>query len=56
MNAAQRSVAALIAVLIAAAVVLIIFDETVSGWVFGGFALVGFLMMLGMIASDRRGT
>jgi hypothetical protein len=55
-NAAQTAVAFLIGVLVAAAVVLIIFDETVSGWVFGGFALLGFLLLLGMIANDRRQT
>lgn len=54
MSRAQVAVAALAAVLIAAAVLLIITEHPWSAWVFGGFGLLGFVTLLGMIATDRR--
>jgi hypothetical protein len=56
-TAAQVALAALIGVLIAAGTTLIIVGANVSGWVFGGFGLLGFTALLSMIlTNDRRQT
>ena len=54
MSAAQISLAILIAALIAAGTVLVIFDEMLSGWILLGVALFGVLTFLGMVANDAR--
>lgn len=56
MKAAQVALAILCGVLIAAGTVLLIDDQTVSGWIFGGFGLLGFLSLLGMVVTDRAMT
>ena len=53
MKAAQVALAILCGVLIAAGTVLLVDDQTVSGWIFGGFGLLGFITLLGMVVSDR---
>jgi hypothetical protein len=45
-----------LSVLIAAAVALFVVDQPVAGWVALLVALLGLLMMLGMIASTGRAT
>lgn len=54
MNAAQAAFAALVACFIAAATVLLVLDEAVAGWVAMSVAIFGFLLLVGMIATDRR--
>lgn len=54
MKAAQIAFAALVAVLVASSTVLFVVDETVAAWVMAGFGLFGYLMLVGMIATDRR--
>jgi len=53
-RAAQIAIAVLAGVLIAAGTVLMVTDRTVSGWIMGGFGLLGFMTLLGMVAADRR--
>ena len=54
MTAAQVALAALVAVLIAGATVLFVVDENGPGWVFAGAGLFGFVMLMGMVATDRN--
>lgn len=53
MTAAQVAVAVLVGVLITAAVVLLVDEQDVSGWIFGGFGLFGFFTLLAMVLNDR---
>jgi hypothetical protein len=55
-TAAQVALAVLIGVLIAAAVVLIALGKSLSGWVFGGVGILGFLALLSMILTNDRRT
>ena len=54
MKAAQVALAVLVAVLIAAGTALFIADENAPAWVFTGFGLFGFVMLVGMIGNDAR--
>lgn len=59
MSAAQIALAVLTAALVAAGTVLLALEETFAGWVFSGFGLFGFLMILGLVAAEaqaRRGS
>lgn len=54
MTAAQVAVAALVAVLIGASATMFVVDDEWPGWIFAGFGLLGFMTLLGMIATNRR--
>jgi hypothetical protein len=52
-TAAQVALAVLVGALIVSSAVLFIFEEASPGWTFGGFGLFGFVVLLGMVVSDR---
>jgi hypothetical protein len=54
MTQAQVALAALVGVLIIAATTLFIAERSSPAWVFSGFGLFGFLVLLSMILADAR--
>ena len=58
MNAAQIAVAALTGVFVVTGATLLVVSERtgpiITGTVLVVFAMIGYIMLLGMIASDRR--
>jgi hypothetical protein len=56
MRAAQIALAILTGVLVAAAAVLFVFEESTPAWVFTVFGLFGYFCLLAMIITDARPT
>ena len=56
MRAAQVAFSVLIGVFVAAGTVLFISDDPVPAWACLGVAWFGFVLLMGMIATDRAGT